>query len=444
MLQGRLRATLGSGWVGRSPKEEKIAKLLPYGYWKSNWRVCNKFCQAQLRRGWLAGQDGCPDNTAAKVVPSAKSHTKTASPPKFTLYDEKLNSSSHINHFKKVMALWNHLGAIMCGMFPSSLGDLGLKWFEKLPTGSIGSFYQLSESFVARLVEIFTQLEDERQAKQATGFSSGGNGKFKRREKFKTSRTIESLPLWEDIPQNAIRGGGAPFTRRKGIELRLAEPSRLFLISSFRLDIWRIDDALEKRHSSSDPLVIWLRMHNYDVRRIQVYMGSSVEVMYCDLFKQLNLPKADLKPIQAPLVGFNAQSHWPLGTVVSKQYYLVTISTKVAMKEVRIVEKKRKVLEDVGKTPEAKVVEDLLHYDFDEPNLDRVFLTSSNLTKQKRTELIEFLTANIEVFAWTPYKMLRINPDFFKHELNVIPEAKLVKQQGRKVDAVIEVKRQVL
>ncbi|GFZ21762.1 hypothetical protein Acr_29g0009240 [Actinidia rufa] len=37
-------------------------------------------------------------------------------------------------------------------VFPSSLGDLGLKWFDRLPPGSIESFYQLTESFVARFV----------------------------------------------------------------------------------------------------------------------------------------------------------------------------------------------------------------------------------------------------------------------------------------------------
>ena len=43
--------------------------------------------------------------------------------------------------------------------------------------------------------------------------------------------------------------------------------------------------------------------------------GSSIEVMYCDLYEQLNLDKEDLKLARAPLVGFNAQSHWPLGIV---------------------------------------------------------------------------------------------------------------------------------
>ncbi|GFY87990.1 hypothetical protein Acr_05g0016290 [Actinidia rufa] len=40
----------------------------------------------------------------------------------------------------------------MCRVFPLSLGDLRLKWFDKLPIGSIRSFYQLTESFMARFV----------------------------------------------------------------------------------------------------------------------------------------------------------------------------------------------------------------------------------------------------------------------------------------------------
>ena len=42
------------------------------------------------------------------------------------------------------------------------------------------------------------------------------------------------------------------------------------------------------QHPHSDPLVIQLRMNNYDVKRILVDTGSSVEVMCYDLFKQLS------------------------------------------------------------------------------------------------------------------------------------------------------------
>ena len=49
------------------------------------------------------------------------------------------------------------------------------------------------------------------------------------------------------------------------------------------------------------------------------------------------------------------------------------------MKEVQLVEEKRKIWEDVRKNLEAKVVKDLIRYKLDEPSLDRFFLTGANL-----------------------------------------------------------------
>ncbi|GFZ19457.1 5'-3' exonuclease family protein [Actinidia rufa] len=86
-------------------------------------------------------------------------------------------------------------------------------------------------------------------------------------------------------------------------------------------------------------------------------------------------------------------------------------------------QEEREGLEDVGRTPETKVVEDLMCYDLSESSSDCFFLTGSNLTERERTELIEFITANIEVFPWTLYDMPGIDPIFIKHELNAIPEA---------------------
>ena len=87
-------------------------------------------------------------------------------------------------------------------------------------------------------------------------------------------------------------------------------------------------------------------------------------------------------------------------------------------------------------------MEDLIRYELDEPSSDHFFLTSANLEELERTEFIQFFKANIAVFAWTPYKMLEIDPNFIKHELNVMPDALLLKQRGRRstiehVDAVI-------
>ena len=65
-------------------------------------------------------------------------------------------------------------------------------------------------------------------------------------------------------------------------------------------------DLKRVQHPQSDPLVIQLHVHNYDVKRILVHSKSSIEVMYYDIFKQLNLDKEELKIVRALLVGFNA------------------------------------------------------------------------------------------------------------------------------------------
>ncbi|XP_028067432.1 uncharacterized protein LOC114270183 [Camellia sinensis] len=48
------------------------------------------------------------------------------------------------------MAMYRRNKALMCILFPSSLGDLGLTWFERLLEGSITSWVQLVEAIVTR------------------------------------------------------------------------------------------------------------------------------------------------------------------------------------------------------------------------------------------------------------------------------------------------------
>ena len=49
------------------------------------------------------------------------------------------------------------------------------------------------------------------------------------------------------------------------------------------------------------------------------------------------------------------------------------------MKEVLLIKEEHKVLEDVERDLETKVVEDLICYELDEPSLDRFFLIGVTL-----------------------------------------------------------------
>ena len=64
-------------------------------------------------------------------------------------------------------------------------------------------------------------------------------------------------------------------------------------------------------------------------------------------------------------------------------------------------------------------------------DLEQYFPIGSQLPPMEKAELVKFLKANIDVFAWNAYDALGINPDLACHWLNVNLEAMLHKQPPR-------------
>ena len=50
----------------------------------------------------------------------------------------------HVNHFNQRMAVHSKNEALMCKVFPSSLGPMAMRWFDALEKGSIRSFKELT------------------------------------------------------------------------------------------------------------------------------------------------------------------------------------------------------------------------------------------------------------------------------------------------------------
>jgi hypothetical protein len=65
----------------------------------------------------------------------------------------------------------------------------------------------------------------------------------------------------------------------------------------------------------SDALVVTLRIDEFDVKRILIDPGNSVEIMYESLFKGLGLEKKDLNLVEEPLSGFSGETVVPSGKV---------------------------------------------------------------------------------------------------------------------------------
>ena len=68
------------------------------------------------------------------------------------MYDGKSDPADHIRYYQQVMAYWVYDDAVMCRMFPSSLGHSALRWFYRLPQGGIDNFRELAELFMARFI----------------------------------------------------------------------------------------------------------------------------------------------------------------------------------------------------------------------------------------------------------------------------------------------------
>ena len=72
--------------------------------------------------------------------------------PPFNSYDGKMDPIEHVSHYIQIMSLYTHNDALMCKIFPSSLGPTALRWFNGLRKGYIHSFAKLIQEFSVRFV----------------------------------------------------------------------------------------------------------------------------------------------------------------------------------------------------------------------------------------------------------------------------------------------------
>ena len=64
-------------------------------------------------------------------------------------------------------------------------------------------------------------------------------------------------------------------------------------------------------------------------------------------------------------------------------------------------------------------------------DLEKFFQVGAKLPLQEKERLLEFLRANVDVFAWNPYETLGVDPNFICHRLNVNPAVILKRQLPR-------------
>ena len=72
--------------------------------------------------------------------------------PTFAMYNGRIDPIEYVSQFKQKMAIHSQDEALMCRVFPSSLGSMPMGWFDGLKTNSISSFKKLTKSFCSRFI----------------------------------------------------------------------------------------------------------------------------------------------------------------------------------------------------------------------------------------------------------------------------------------------------
>ena len=70
--------------------------------------------------------------------------------PIFLLYNGRSDPVEHVSQFNQRMVAHSKDEALLCKIFPSSLGPVAMRWFNGLSANSINSFKELTQAFGSR------------------------------------------------------------------------------------------------------------------------------------------------------------------------------------------------------------------------------------------------------------------------------------------------------
>ena len=75
------------------------------------------------------------------------------------------------------------------------------------------------------------------------------------------------------------------------------------------------EDARRLHHPHDDALVVNIRIEDYNMHRVLINNGSSVDILYYPALQQMGISRERLVLMNAPLVGFGGTRVLPLGAV---------------------------------------------------------------------------------------------------------------------------------
>ncbi|XP_075473356.1 uncharacterized protein LOC142504365 [Primulina tabacum] len=222
----------------------------------------------------------------------------------------------------------------------------------------------------------------------------------------------------------------------------------------------------------NDALVVTATIANYNVARIFIDNGSSVNILFKSTLGQIKVERFEFNPVSTPLYGFAGHAIMPLGQITlplslgrdPRRVFRAVASTyhqKLKFpvgKEVGVLYGDEKVarrcyeriVKEEGKRARVEVnmirrgrsglpmvmreVQEVMDENLEIVTLGpdkKTFRIALDLDPKVREELITCLQANLSGFAWSVQELTRMSPDVAEHRLNILPNSRPVKQKKR-------------
>ncbi|GKV43254.1 hypothetical protein SLEP1_g50568 [Rubroshorea leprosula] len=221
----------------------------------------------------------------------------------------------------------------------------------------------------------------------------------------------------------------------------------------------------------NDPLVTSVLINKCEVQCVLVDTGSAPDIMYFHCFESLGLDPALLQRYDGPIYGFNNQpvpvegvltmnvafgsgrtyvtpsvlflvvkmassfnvvigrpTLTEIRAVVSQSHLCMKFPTPMGIATLRGVKIVDNRPEDETR---AAPVEDIEEVHIDDRDPSQKTQIGTKLNPEEKAELIAYLQANKDVFAWTSTDMLRIPTSVSQHKLSTNPLKKPVAQKRR-------------
>ncbi|KAL2226548.1 UNVERIFIED_CONTAM: hypothetical protein Sindi_2013500 [Sesamum indicum] len=74
-------------------------------------------------------------------------------------------------------------------------------------------------------------------------------------------------------------------------------------------------DLSSNAMDQNDPMVIRMEVANYQVHKVLIDNGSSMDIIFTNVLRKMELGELKLKPVQTPLVGFGGSEVVPKGVI---------------------------------------------------------------------------------------------------------------------------------